>query len=188
MKEISLSLELDEKELSVCMEKYHFSDSDAGMIQYLYENMRLLLQPKVEYTMISERLFCAVTLGPLIDRLQELFEAADKILPSYIIDCLAMELLGKAYEQMSYRIYEECGLWVEAYEFFGAEEKEDLSLGKMSKLLKDYGARWVSCNEAYQLLPAKSVVFFARLTAERGNSACKVCENCGNTACLYREN
>lgn len=185
MRQIGLDIELTEKELQACASRYHFTEENTGQLHNVYLSMQLLLQCSAEYEMTEEdnRAICAVTLGRWIDELQDIYERAGKVMAAYMAECLAMEMLAKAYEQTAAILHRETGLWVSGYIFFG----DGLTLEQMAEAIKSHGIKSVQCNGVYGLVPQKSVVYMAQLTHVRQESTCVVCDGCKNTDCQNRQ-
>ena len=185
MRQIGLDIGLTEKDLQACASRYHFTEENIGQLHNVYVSMQLLLQCSVEYEAAKKdnMVICAVTLGRWIDELQDIYERAGKVMSAYMVECLAMEMLTKAYEQTAVILHREMGLWVSGYVFFG----DELTLEQMADALKNYGAKSVQCNEAYGLIPQKSVVYMAQLTDVRQESTCGICAGCKNTDCPNRQ-
>lgn len=199
MQQIKIELELTKTDLENCARRYHFTEENTEQLQRVYASMQLLLECYLEYEKLEalfeegeenpqkekgeEKIFCAVTLGPWIDEMQEIYQRAGQVMTAYMAECIAMELLSKAYEKAATFLYEEYGLWVAKYEFYG----EERGLKQMAEDIKTYQIKHVRCNGAYQLLPQKSVVFQVILTHEKEERICNICESCGALHCPNRQ-
>lgn len=179
------------------MERYHFSKSDLPVLCSFFLALKPLINCQAFYEVIvsgqkrpkqlafSEEknfLVAIVTLGTTIDRLQELYLEAQDVLSAYMIECLSLDLLNQAYEKLAKRIEEEEGMYIGRYEFLGGK----YPLEKTKDIFDYFSQSEVSYNEAYMLIPQKSVVFLGVLTKEP-NEACRhICESCQNKNCKNR--
>jgi hypothetical protein len=134
---------------------------------------------------VGDGTLCAVivSLGAGIDALQESYEEKGCLTKSYMIECIAMELLQKTYELAAAALHETYGLWMDGYDFLG--ERYPIELTKdVFRLLKPED---ISYNQAYMLTPKKTVVFLTALHKERQDSYCHVCDRCSNVGCPNRQ-
>lgn len=124
-----------------------------------------------------------ITLGPGIDRLQEMYLNRELLLEAYVVESLASELLLRAYPQWNKWVAEQGGCHVRRYHFLGSGA--DCPLEALPGLLDELEMP-VRCTAAYCMLPKKSVAFYAEL-ATGGDAFCEgICEGCGNAGCANR--
>lgn len=200
MKRVALSVSLTKEERKMLAVRHHFSLPELTRIEALYEAALPLIQAQVCFAVAAETdleggrtparpesgtpVMCAVTLGGKIDALQELYGSVGALQDDYILECLGSGLLEKAYEQLDGLIWQETGLFLNSYEFPGA----DMPLERMRDMLEKLSAGEadfpVSCNEVCLLQPKKSVVFMGRLGEKR--TACGVCQSCPKKDCENR--
>lgn len=129
----------------------------------------------------ENRLLVVMTLGTDFDDLIEKYEKEEELLLAYAVECLAMEVLKKAYDIFPEKLYEREGKYPEEYHFLDDEE-----MRRMPELLKEMKIREVSCNEAFALVPQKTVVFMTELSDARNAGCISVCETCGREDCPNR--
>jgi hypothetical protein len=134
---------------------------------------------------VGDGTLCAVmvSLGAKVDALQESYEEKGCLTKSYMIECIAMELLQKTYELAAAAIHETYGLWMDGYDFLGERYPIELT-EDVFRLLKPED---ISYNQAYMLTPKKTVVFLTALHKERQDSYCHVCDRCSNAGCPNRQ-
>lgn len=136
-----------------------------------------------ENTSPDDILLCAiVTLGKGVDDLQAQYNDREQLSSSYMVECISMELLRAAYEQIGEIIYRKHGHWLADMSFLG--EKYPLTL--MDHLFPLLNPTDVSYNKAYMLLPKKTVVFISELQETRNGSICRTCDSCSNLTCANR--
>lgn len=191
----------DEKFLHSVMKKYHYTEEEYPVMERLAEEMYACLkkdagwQDKMctEAFPEGEQPFLAVgiTLGKGIDELQEKYLKAELLTESYMIEVLSSELLLKSYQAYTdlvaeYRDYHVARLW-----FLGADdipsgvEKTEFELEYLPEILKKLDLP-VTCNEAYCMIPKKSVVFYAELTRDVLVKCAGICLGCGRRDCPHR--
>lgn len=129
----------------------------------------------------EDKLLVVMTLGQAFDDLIEAYEKKEELLLAYAIECLAMELLKKAYDILGAELYKREGKYPGEYHFLDNEEMK-----LMPEILKGMKIRDVGCNEAYALIPQKTVVFLTELSYERKAECIRLCENCEQINCPNR--
>ena len=159
--------------------------------------------------MEGQPVYCAVTLGAGIDRLQERCSDSD-MSGAYMLECLGCVLLQKAYDIVDELIHRSTGLFVQRYIFPGDGELPLSDNGRILRRIREAGdARragrssdsvragkntgeernpdppTVSCNESYVLTPQKSVVFVAVLGEDRKDR--QLCDACPSVTCPNRK-
>ncbi|MDE7312957.1 MAG: hypothetical protein K2N87_15270 [Eubacterium sp.] len=125
----------------------------------------------------------AMSLGSGIDHLQERYSAEGLLLQSYILEVLAGEILMEGYPAYQQYIKKETGWRVAAYHFPGSEEALPLEL--LPELLQECAPQ-ITCNAAFAMSPAQSVLFLAEL-AQDGRIECgSLCQGCRQSSCPNR--
>lgn len=186
-----LKVELSKEDIERLLSRYHFKDTDFFKVSALYQTLLPLLRTEAAYVRkertkeIAEEDFFIVflTLGSLVDELQDLYSENECVSEAYIIECLAMELLKKAYEEAVKEIQKESGKWVARLEFLG----DRYPLGLLPELEKEVGKTKISYNDNFVLSPRKSVVMLLPLADRQTGNVCRICTGCGNINCSYRE-
>lgn len=197
MKQVKLTLNLSQQEIKGTLERYHFSKGDFSALCSFFLALNPLIDCKAFYEVIDpdkkrpeqfhfveEEQFLAaiVTLGNPLDRLQELYLEAQDVLSAYMIECLSLDLLNQAYEKLAGRIEAEEGLYISRYEFLGGK----YPLDKTKDIFDYFSQSEVTYNEAYMLIPQKSVAFLGKLTREPKEICRHICESCHNKNCTNR--
>lgn len=168
------------------LSRYHFHSTEEAEIRFLTERLLQTASPVVYFgRKVPEgesRLAVLVTLGIGVDNLQETYTARGELMESYMIECIAMELLKNAYEQAADIIYSHCGLWMGGFDFLG----DTVPLEKMEEVFAILKPEEISYNQAYMLTPKKTVAFYTTLTDSRKAAYCNVCSTCSHTKCVHR--
>ncbi|MEG1459473.1 MAG: hypothetical protein RSJ40_09215, partial [Acetivibrio sp.] len=173
-----LKVSLEKNDFQRIIERYHYKPEEGQRIFALYERMEKEVEAKA-YLKISgkeenKEAMVLVTLGKDLDVLQEKYSKEEKIWEEYAIECLSMELLWKAYEQVEEKIYILCGQWSGNYGFYG----DQIPLEQIKEALLSMEQEEVSCNGAGALTPKKSVLYGIQLTEKCENSGRDLCSRC----------
>lgn len=182
-----LELYMEANMCAQILSRYHFSEGDEARICALTDRLLLAAAPVLYHAPCSpgeqERLAVLVTLGAGVDELQEACTKEERLTESYMVECIAMELLKNAYEQSAERIHEHYGLWPGRFSFLGSETPIE-EADALFRILKPVE---ISYNQAYMFMPKKTVAFYTTLTEKRRESYCNQCETCRNTKCANRK-
>lgn len=178
---------IEESAYRQIMSRYHFRKSDEAQIRALTDR----LIPEVEAVLYhapyspeeQSRLAVLVTLGSGVDDLQRACTEEGYLSESYMIECIAMELLGNAYEQSAEKIHDHYGLWISRFDFLGDAEP----IEEMETLFDILKPQEVSYNQAYMITPKKTVAFYTTLIEKRQEAYCNQCAACSNTRCAHRK-
>lgn len=195
MKQVKFTLNLSENQIKESLTRYHFSQEDFKTLCSFFQALKPLIEAKAYYEIITENvpkklqfikeenfLVSIVTLGKGADKLKELYLEAEDILAAYMIDCLSLDLLNQAYEQLAGKLEKEEGLYIKRYEFLGGS----YPLNKMKEIFDYFSQTEVTYNEAYMLIPQKSVVYIGILTDKKEEACSHICASCENAACANR--
>lgn len=198
MKTYSLEVALTKEEIESMMVRYHFDDADLFAMLNTYESMLPLVkasayvdvvlteEDRKRYPFVKENRFAvvAVTLSEMVDRLQELYLEVTEVMVAYRIECLSLDLLRKAYQQIEDILYKEYGLQGGAYIFPG--EKYEVEC--IEALLKELGQTEITMTENFMLKPQKSAVYLLELKEEKQTGHSGICATCSNReTCEYKE-
>lgn len=192
------------------MKKYHYAGEEYSTIKNMAEQMLPCLRSEAgwqDYDLgetfpEGEQSFLAVgiTLGKGIDELQEQYLKTGLLTESYMIEVLSSELLLKCYRSYTEWVAKHRNLHVARLYFPGsaisdlkASETESamtslqqwLQLERLPEVLKKLDLP-VACNEAYCMIPKKSVVFYAALTQDSSVKCAGICLGCGRRDCPNR--
>ncbi len=183
----------DEQFLHSVMKKYHYDPEEYPTLKQLAEQMVPCLETEAgwqdrdceETFPEGERSFLAVgiTLGKGIDELQENYLQDELLTESYMIEVLSSELLLKSYQAYTEWVAAHRDLHVARLHFLGAEGAPGLE--NLPTLLRELKLP-VACNEAYCMIPKKSVVFYAELTKDVFTKCAGICLGCGRRDCPNR--
>lgn len=180
----------------VCM-KFHYEKERMEELRKVAEKMQPLirrdglwerrksapgysLKPQTADAVYEE---VVMSLGKGIDDLQEDFHGKGMLSESYMLEVLAGELLLAGYGAYNREVIEKGNRHVAGYHFPGSEE--ELPLKMVPELLHAFHSP-VTCNEAFCLIPKKSVVFLAELTCDSAIQCESICTGCQNTHCPNR--
>lgn len=178
----SLEVRLTIEELKEAAEAFHFQSQDLPLLREVYEAM-CPVQARAWLLLRGSRMEGALTLGHGVDRLQEHFTDEGRTMESYMVECLAMECMKRAYCALAVWLQEKTGFWMGKMQF---PESED-TVQDIAGMLAGLDQNEITCNQASMMTPLKSVVFTAELFTKRpeGN-LCDVCAGCHNPACHMR--
>jgi len=123
-----------------------------------------------------------LTLGNGIDALQELYLNKKCLSEAYMIECIALELLAKAYREFVKGVQKETGKWAKKIDFLGDTYPIEL----LPKLYDEFEQMDITYNEKMVLSPEKSVVFLLPISKEKKGNICNICKSCSNKACALR--
>ena len=124
-----------------------------------------------------------LTLGEGTDLLQEKFIEKGLLSESYMVEALASELLLQGYAAYNKYVEAHTEFHVARYHFLGSEE--ELTIESLEGMLRRLGVP-VRCNEAFCMIPKKSVAFVAELTLDAKRRCQGICVGCGSKNCPNR--
>lgn len=148
---------------------------------------------------LSGKQLVVMTLGGFFDEKMEMYEQKEQLFLAYMVDCLGMGMLRMAY-QMFYETHLcHTGLLASDMIFLNQEEMKDIP-----ELFERLGITDVMLNEAFVMIPQKTVVFTTKVrenscadgkgkrleeenNSNRGNGCMNICEMCDNTQCANRQ-
>lgn len=180
---IPLNVSLDEACLQEFVRRYHFNDTDKKEIIRLYRQLAPRVHAEFHYVPEGDGAVVVMTLGSAFDELQDSFIQKGDINRAYMVDCLGLEIMSHAYDEMDKKLYELTGKYAGGYVFAGADE---LPLSETPRLMALLGQKVVTYNEAYVLLPKKSVLFTVPLYDEKIEKHDK-CAYCSAVNCQLRQ-
>lgn len=199
---IRISVEQQNKEIFInsVIEKYHFDENKEKELIGVYDQMLLGIGAYAAYRINThvtgvndidnnQAAIVAMTLGAGVDRLQESYIRKEQLEKSYMLECIANELLLKMYKEFNKAYARFHRRYVMKYVFIG----NDISLTEIPKLLEEIKGKKngedsneIRSNEYGVLFPSKSVVFYAVLS-ENPKAECEgICARCENTSCENR--
>ncbi len=178
-----LNISLDEGCIASFIRRYHFNEDDKNDILKVYRQIAPRIHAEFHYvvdeTSEGKRAVVVMTLGQAFDEYQASVVESGNIQKAYMIECLGTEIMSMSYHEIDKRIYELTDLYMGNYIFAGSDE---LPLSDIPMLMSKLGQKQISYNEAYVLIPKKSVVFVAPLLKEKPikHNGCRKCksQNC----------
>lgn len=180
---IPLDVSLDEACLQEFVRRYHFNDTDKKEIIRLYRQLSPRVHAEFHYVLEGDGAVVVMTLGSAFDELQDSFIQKGDINRAYMVDCLGLEIMSLAYDKIDEKLHELTGKYAGGYVFTGVEE---LPLSETPRLMALLGQKVVTYNEAYVLLPKKSVLFTVPLYDEKIEKHDK-CAYCSAANCQLRK-
>lgn len=124
-----------------------------------------------------------MSLGAGIDSLQDYYSSQGMLSRSYMLEVLASEFLLLGYGAYNRYIESHTDMHVARYHFLGSEDA--FPLNELPHLLDKMGGQ-IICNEAFCMLPRKSVAFVAELTRDGKVHCAGICVGCGSLHCPNR--
>ena len=107
--------------------RFHFSPADLPYIKAIYTALLPLVESCAYYSLdqnldgisLPHYAYGFVTLGNGIDELSELYLDHEQIQEAYIVDCVSLLLLSKAYAEFAHVIEDQSGLSLAELSFLG---------------------------------------------------------------------
>lgn len=175
-------------------ERFHFPAEKVQYIQIIYTALLPLVDSYVYYSLaqdMDEILFTnyaygIITLGTGVDELSELYLNHEQLEEAYIVDCISLMLLSKAYEEVAHLTEQETGLHLAELSFLGDTYSMDL-LPKIYHKLKPASIR---LTDGLMLWPLKTATLILRLdtkAASNRDQLCNSCAGCKNYSCPSRK-
>lgn len=124
-----------------------------------------------------------LTLGEGTDLLQEEFTQKGLLSESYMVEALASELLLQGYAAYNKYVEAHTEFHVARYHFLGSEK--ELPIESLEGMPQRLGMP-VQYNEAFCMIPKKSVAFVAELTLDAKRRCQGICVGCGSKSCPNR--
>lgn len=174
--------------------RFHFSPTDLPYIQSIYTALLPLVDAYAYYSLkqdletisLPHYAYGLVTLGSGIDELSELYLNHKKIQEAYIVDCISLMLLTKAYEAFAQVIEAQSGLHLVAFSFLGDTYALELLPQIYTRLAPDT----IRLTEGQMLRPLKTATLILQLDTNVHTNikrACDTCTTCKNISCPHRK-
>ncbi|MBD5524631.1 MAG: hypothetical protein HDR04_09455 [Lachnospiraceae bacterium] len=173
-------------------DKFHYEATQSSELQAVAEQMLPLMRKEafwernissLQKTSGTEYEDVVMSLGAGIDSLQDHYSSQGMLSRSYMLEVLASELLLQGYGAYNRYVEKNTDRHVARYHFLGSEDSFPLSM--LPRLLDISDGR-IICNEAYCMLPKKSVAFVAELTQDEKVHCEGVCVGCNRRQCPNR--
>lgn len=174
--------------------RFHFASTESKHIQAIYEALLPLVDSYAYYSLaqdlsevaLSHYAYGFVTLGSGVDELSEVYLRHEQIQEAYIIDCLSLVLLSKAYEEFAHQIEIQSGYYLKELSFLGDTYPLDL-LPEIYNALKPEN---ITITDGQMLNPLKTATLILDLDEKKHkplNQLCNSCETCKNFSCPTRK-
>lgn len=175
-------------------DRFHFPATDLPHIQAIYAALLPLTQCCAYYSLdqdidaiaFSHYAYGFVTLGSGMDELSDLYLNHEQIQEAYIVDCLSLMLLSKAYEDFAQTVEKQTGLYLAELSFLGDTYPLDLLPQMYERLAPDA----IEMTEGNMLRPLKTATLILRLDTEKPQDRkqlCNACATCRNFSCPSRK-
>lgn len=175
-------------------DRFHFPATDLPHIQAIYAALLPLTQCCAYYSLdqdidaiaFSHYAYGFVTLGSGMDELSDLYLNHEQIQEAYIVDCLSLMLLSKAYEDFAQTVEKQTGLYLAELSFLGDTYPLDLLPQMYERLAPDA----IEITEGNMLRPLKTATLILRLDTERPQDRKQLynaCATCRNFSCPSRK-
>lgn len=180
VKQLEYQIPFSQTEYAQALLRNHFQKADLPECLKIEKKLTLSnLRVKAwYYPEEGNKILVIMTLGQIFDDLVEEYEEKEELLLAYAVECLAMEVLKKAYDMFSGVLYEREGKYPGEYFFL-----DDKAMRKMPEILKEMKIKEVRCNEAFALIPQKTVVFMTEMSDQKNGGCIRLCENCSQKNC-----
>lgn len=182
-KTVRLAVSLNQQELSELIRRYHLKNEDLKILLSLMNTLEKKMECKCCYLIEENNGYVIITLGEAVDELQDDYSGNDGLYEALLLDYLASELLGKAYEICNDILKREAGAFVKEYKFPGAE----LPISNLREICRICEQSIITYNEFCVIQPKKSTVFQVVFTDKPEERFCHICTNCGNKNCDQRK-
>ena len=174
--------------------RFHFPSDDLPHIQAIYTALLPLVESYAYYSLdqdldgvsLPHYAYGFVTLGNGVDELSELYLNHEQIQEAYIVDCISLMLLSKAYEEFAHVIEAQSGLYLTELSFLG----DQYSLELLPQIYERLAPDDISLTEGNMLKPLKTATLVLQLDAHQHTNVkqlCNTCANCKNFSCPSRK-
>ena len=174
--------------------RFHFPLEELPNIQAIYKALLPLMESYAYYSLnqdlkevsFSHYAYGFVTLGNGMDELSELYLNHEQIQEAYIVDCISLMLLSKAYEEFAHVVEEQSGLYLTELSFLG----DQYSLELLPQIYERLAPDDISLTEGNMLKPLKTATLVLQLDAHQHTNVkqlCNTCANCKNFSCPSRK-
>lgn len=174
--------------------RFHFVSADLPRIKSIYTALLPLTEAYAYYSLnqdlnevtLSSYAYGFVTLGNGVDELSELYLNHDQIEEAYIIDCLSLVLLSKAYEEFAQVVEKETNLHLAELSFLG----DKYSLDLLPQIYESLTPENIKLTDGQMLMPLKTAVLILALDTRAHSDIKKMCSSCAacrNLSCPSRK-
>ena len=147
--------------------RFHFPPDDLPHIQAIYTALLPLVESYAYYSLdqdldgvsLPHYAYGFVTLGNGVDELSELYLNHEQIQEAYIVDCISLMLLSKAYEEFAHVVERQSRLYLAELSFLGDTYSLDLLPQIYGRLAPD----GIQLTEGQMLRPLKTATLILHL-------------------------
>ena len=174
--------------------RFHFAAADLPRIKSIYCALLPLTEVYAYYSInqdldelsLSHYAYGFVTLGNGIDELSDLYLKHEQIEEAYIIDCISLVLLSKAYEEFAQIVQKETNLHLAELTFLG----DKYSLDLLPKIYESLAPENIRLTDGQMLMPLKTAALILVLDTKAHSDIKKMCNSCAackNLSCPSRK-
>ena len=174
--------------------RFHFASTDLPHIQAIYTALLPLVECYAYYSLdqdldevsLSHYAYGFVTLGTGLDELSELYLNHEQIQEAYIVDCISLVLLSKAYEEFAHVIENQTNLYPAELSFLG----DTYSLDLLPQIYEHLAPDTILLTEGQMLRPLKTATLILHLDTIAHTDLkqlCNTCATCKNLSCPSRK-
>ena len=174
--------------------RFHFPPDDLPHIQAIYTALLPLVESYAYYSLdqdldgvsLPHYAYGFVTLGNGVDELSELYLNHEQIQEAYIVDCISLMLLSKAYEEFAHVVERQSRLYLAELSFLG----DQYSLELLPKIYECLEPDHIDLTDGNMLKPLKTATLVLQLDAHQHTNVkqlCNTCANCKNFSCPSRK-
>ena len=174
--------------------RFHFASTDLPHIQAIYTALLPLVECYAYYSLdqdldevsLSHYAYGFVTLGTGLDELSELYLNHEQIQEAYIVDCISLVLLSKAYEEFAHMIENQTNLHLAELSFLG----DTYSLDLLPQIYERLAPDAIRLTEGLMLRPLKTATLILHLDTKAHTDLkqlCNTCATCQNLSCPSRK-
>ena len=174
--------------------RFHFPLEELPNIQAIYKALLPLMESYAYYSLnqdlkevsFSHYAYGFVTLGNGMDELSELYLNHEQIQEAYIVDCISLMLLSKAYEEFAHVVEEQSGLYLTELSFLG----DTYSLELLPQIYACLTPDAIHLTEGQMLTPLKTAALILHLDTKphtNPRQLCDTCAACKNFSCPSRK-
>lgn len=196
-----LPVHITSQDIDELCKQYKLAFQTGQMLRVLAAGLMQKVKVRVYYCIEPEsgQFLTAMTLGGQLDDWIEEQMQKENLTEAYLTDILAGRLLMKAYRIWSEMVLKESGIRLGQFHFIG----DEIPLEKLPVYLEMLDQSEIHCNEAFAMVPSKTVLFWAdireksmdepagdvmsqdRKLEERGSGGFS-CRDCPNQSCPNR--
>ena len=174
--------------------RFHFASTDLPHIQAIYTALLPLVECYAYYSLdqdldevsLSHYAYGFVTLGTGLDELSELYLNHEQIQEAYIVDCISLMLLSKAYEEFAHVIENQTNLHLAELSFLG----DTYSLDLLPQIYERLAPDAIRLTEGLMFRPLKTATLILHLDTIAHTDLkqlCNTCATCKNLSCPSRK-